>query len=61
MSEKYHEVLRPVREIGELVVGWAKDIICPPDAVEWTGGASEMLDEGMSAPRSVPPANPGER
>lgn len=56
-----HEIIEPARQIGELVMGWAKDVICPPDAVDLPQrGAAEMLDRELSAPRSVPPANPGD-
>lgn len=53
-----HEVIRPAKEIGELVMGWAKDVICPPGAVDLPRGGGPLLDEYISGPRSVPPANP---
>lgn len=30
----YHEIVAPIKDIGSLVMGWAKDIILPPEAVD---------------------------
>lgn len=29
-----HEVITPAKEIGQLVMGWAKDVIVPPQSVD---------------------------
>jgi len=51
-QNKHHEIIKPIREIGELVVGWAKDIICPPEAVEW--GAAQLLDKELYEQPEIP-------
>ena len=53
-AQKLHEIIRPAREIGHLVVGWAKDIICPPEALEWSGAASEMPDQELYEQPQIP-------
>jgi len=61
MSEKYHEIIQPAKEI---VMGWGArilDLIVPEEASDLPNrGAAPMLDRELSSPRSVPPANPGD-
>lgn len=54
-TPKYREVKATVKDIGELVVGWAKDIICPPSAVDLPQrGAAEMLDQQLYEQPEIP-------
>lgn len=45
----YHEIVAPIKEIGSLVMGWAKDIILPPEAVDLPA-VTERTYQAMTAP-----------
>ncbi len=48
---KYHDIGEAAKDIGSFVLGWAKNLIVPEEALELPRGGAAMLDRHL---------NPGE-